>query len=229
MRIAVSSQGTSLDAWAGVAFDSCSQFVVVDTEAMDVLIVSVSTDEQPAGERRRALLRALVDHGASVIITGRLSELCREVMFSLGVQVIDNVGRMSVRQAVERYLEAGAQAVTEYEPPPAKVAVAAHGDDLEARLTAQDEPCTSFVLVEPQTLAWEIVRVDLGESPQQASVNAVRAAARSGATVVITPAIRPACCVALRALGIAVIIGDEGLTVREAIELYRQGRLQVSP
>ena len=77
MRIAVSSQGTSLDAWAGVAFDSCSQFVVVDTEAMDVLIVSVSTDEQPAGERRRALLRALVDHGASVIITGRLSELCR--------------------------------------------------------------------------------------------------------------------------------------------------------
>ena len=45
MKIAVSSQGTSLDAWAGGAFGICSQFLVVDSESLDLVVVSVPPDQ----------------------------------------------------------------------------------------------------------------------------------------------------------------------------------------
>jgi predicted Fe-Mo cluster-binding NifX family protein len=71
----------------------------------------------------------------------------------------------------------------------------------------------------------QVVQVEPADSLDQASVHAVRAAAKSGATVVITPEIRPACCTALRALAIQVVLADETLVVREAVEAYRRGEL----
>jgi predicted Fe-Mo cluster-binding NifX family protein len=72
---------------------------------------------------------------------------------------------------------------------------------------------------------YSVVQVEPAGSPERASVHAVRAAAKSGATVVITPEIRPACCTALRALAIQVVLADEGLAVREAVGAYRRGEL----
>ena len=46
MKIAVPSPGTSLDAWAGASFDTCSQFLVVDTETMELVVIAVPA-EQP--------------------------------------------------------------------------------------------------------------------------------------------------------------------------------------
>jgi hypothetical protein len=43
--------------------------------------------------------------------------------------------------------------------------------------------------------------------------------------VVVTPDIRPACCTALRALASRVVLADENLAVREAVEAYRHGEL----
>jgi predicted Fe-Mo cluster-binding NifX family protein len=74
-----------------------------------------------------------------------------------------------------------------------------------------------------------VIAVEPAESPAQASVNAVRAAAQNGATVVITPQLRPACCAALRALAIEIALAEETLTVREAIAAYQQGKLPTPP
>ena len=109
-----------------------------------------------------------------------------------------------------------------------KIAVASHGDSLDATLSQKGEVCTSFVLVDPQTMDSEVVRIEPADSPVRASVQAVRAAAKSGATVVITPEIRPTCCTALRALAITVALADESLTVREAVAAYGRGEL-ISP
>jgi predicted Fe-Mo cluster-binding NifX family protein len=78
-------------------------------------------------------------------------------------------------------------------------------------------------------MAYEIVRVKPAETIERASVNAVRAAARSGATVVITPEIRPACCEALRSLAITVALADPECTVRQAIQQYLSGELSSPP
>jgi predicted Fe-Mo cluster-binding NifX family protein len=225
MKIAVSSLGTSLDAWAGGTFGTCTQFLVVDTETMDDLVVSVPPRELDPSTVSLAAIRALARQDVAVILTGQIKEICREAMTHLGMEVIDGISGITVREAVSLYTSAGKEAIVEHKPPPPKIAVASHGKSLDGTLSARGEVCTSFVLVDPETMGFEVIQVEPADSPERASVHAVRAAARSGATVVITPEIRPACCTALRALAIQVVLADETLSVREAVEAYRRGEL----
>jgi predicted Fe-Mo cluster-binding NifX family protein len=221
--------GTSLDAWAGGPFGLCTQFLVVDTETMEHVVVSVPADELEASKVSLPAIRAIANQGAEVVLTGVIKDVCRQAMETLGMEVIAGIERMTVRQAVEMYVTSGREALAQYQPQPAKIAVASHGDDLETTLSPKGEPCTSFLLVDPQTMAYEVVDVEPAATLTQASVNAVRAAARSGATVVITPEIRPACCTALRALAITVALADPEMTVREAVATYLSGELSSPP
>ena len=153
-------------------------------------------------------------------------------METLGMEVVSGIERLTVRQAIKVYVTSGQEALAQYQPPFAKIAVASHGDNLEATLSPKGEPCTSFVLVDPRAKAdwtFEVVRVAPADSIERASVNAVRAAAQSGATVVLTPEIRPACCTALRTLAVTVALADPELTVREAVSKYLAGELESPP
>jgi predicted Fe-Mo cluster-binding NifX family protein len=225
MKIAISSQGTSLDAWAGGAFGACSQFLVVDTETMGYIVISVPPEQLDPDAVSLAAIRAIATQGTEVVITGPIKDVCRQALENLGIEVVEGIERMTVREAIATYVASGLEALASFEPPPAKIAIAAHSADLEGTLSRKGEVCTSFVLVDPQTMDYEIIEVEPVGSPERASVTAVRAAAKSGATVVITPEIRPACCKALRALAITVALADEGLTVREAVAAYRRGEL----
>lgn len=225
MKIAVASLGTSLDAWTGIPFGVCTRFLVVDTETMDFVVVSVPQDELEPSRVSLAAIRALVKQDAGCVMVGHIKDLCRQALANLGIEVIDGVEGITVREAIELYATGGAKSVKSFERPQVKIAVASHGDNLDATLSQQGEPCTSFVLVDPESWDFQVVRVESADSPTQASVNAVRAAARSGATVVITPEIRPACCTALSALAITVALADQDLTVREAVQAYQRGEL----
>jgi predicted Fe-Mo cluster-binding NifX family protein len=226
MKVAVSSLGSSLDAWTDRPFGLCSQFVVVDTDTMDYIVISVPPKKQNADKVSLYAIRALANQGVEAVLTGQIKDICREAMHSLGIQVIDGIERMTVRQAVELFALQGVEALETYKPLPARIAVSSHGTDLEAPLSGETEPCTSFVLVDPRTLDFEIVRVEQGASFTETSVNAVRAAARAGATAVITPQIRPSCCAALRALAIDIALASPDMTVRQAIQAYQQDQLQ---
>jgi predicted Fe-Mo cluster-binding NifX family protein len=229
MKIAVASMGTSLDAWAGASFGTCSQFIIVDAETMDSIVIAVPPEQQDPSRISLYAIRALATHGVDAVVCGRIKDPCREALFALGVEVVEGIERVTVRHAVETYRAQGAPGLAAYEPPPVRIAVASHGTDLEATLAPRGEPCTSFVLVDPQTLHYELVEVEQGETPVQTSVNAVRAAARNGATVVITPEIRPACCAALRALSIIVALAGPQMTVQEAVRAYQRGELETPP
>jgi predicted Fe-Mo cluster-binding NifX family protein len=228
-KIAVSSQGTSLDAWAGGPFGLCTQFLVVDAETMDAVIVSVPPDQIDASGVSLPAIRGIAAQGAEVVLTGRIKDACQQAMESLGIEVISGIESLTVRQAVETYAERGKEALAEVQPLPAKIAVASHGDNLEATLSSRGEPCSSFVLVNPSDWTYEVIGVKPAESLERASVNAVRAAAQSGATVVLTPEIRPACCTALHSLAIAVALADPSMTVREAVTKYLAGELESPP
>jgi predicted Fe-Mo cluster-binding NifX family protein len=229
MKIAVSSLGSSLDAWTGNPFGTCSQFLVIDTEDMSFVVISVPPEEIDPTRVSLAAIRALANHDVSCVITGKIKGICRETLINLGIEVVDGIERMAVRDAVETYLSSGATAVQSLESPAERIAVACHGDTMDDTLSPKGEPCTSFIVVAPETMTFEAVDVPPADSPVQASVNAVRAAARHGATVVITSQIRPACCTALRALAITVVLADEGLTVREAVQAYQRGELETPP
>jgi len=229
MKIAVSSLGSSLDAWAGSPFGICTQFLVVETESMDYIVISVPPDQIDPTKVSLYAIRALANQEVQVVLTGQVKDICRQTMLSLGMEVVDGIERVTVRDAVEIYVSQGAEGVKDYEPPPYKIAVSCHGSSLDARLSQKGEPCTSFLLVDPQTMSFDLITVEPGESLEKTSVNAVRAAARSGATVVITPQIRPACCTALNALAITVVLAQEDLTVREAVLAYERGELAPPP
>jgi predicted Fe-Mo cluster-binding NifX family protein len=225
MRIAVSSLGSSLDAWAGTAFGTCTQFLVVESESMDYVTISVPPDQIDPTKVSLYAIRALANQQVEVVLTGQIKDICRQTMLNLGMEVIDGIERVTVREAVELYRSQGAPGVMDYQPPPDKIAVSCHGSSLDARLSQKGEPCTAFLLVEPQAMSFDLITVEPGDSPERTSVNAVRAAARGGATVVITPQIRPACCTALNALAITVVLAPEDMTVREAVLAYERGEL----
>jgi predicted Fe-Mo cluster-binding NifX family protein len=229
MLVAVSSLGTDLDAWTGIPFGACSQFLVVDTETMEFAVVSVPMQQQDPVKVSLFAIRAIARQGAEAVITGPIKDICKQTMQSLGMQVIENVGRMTVREAIRRYVEGGPRQVQHFAPLPEKIAVASHGRNLDACISAQDEPCTSFLLVDPKTMHLEAVQVEPATSLAETSIHAVRAAARAGATVVITSTMRPECCAALRALAISVVLAPEGMAAREAVEKYLRGELPSAP
>jgi predicted Fe-Mo cluster-binding NifX family protein len=78
-------------------------------------------------------------------------------------------------------------------------------------------------------MEWKIVRVESKEPGQKVNREAIRTVAQSGAAVLITPEIHPECCMVLQALAVTVYLAPEGITVREAIELYEAGELELSP
>ena len=229
MKIAVSSQGTSLDAWAGGPFGLCTQFLVVDTETMDAVVVSVPSDQLDASGISLPAIRGIASQGAETVLTGIIKPTCRQAMETLGIEVVEGIEGLTVRQAIEIYETGGEEALAEVQPPAGKIAVASHGENLDATLSQKGEPCSSFVLVDPQNWSYEVIRVKPADTLVGASVNAVRAAARSGATVVLTPEIRPACCTALRSLAITVALADPELTVQEAVAKYLAGELESPP
>jgi predicted Fe-Mo cluster-binding NifX family protein len=196
---------------------------------MEHVVISVPADQVETSKVSLLAIRAIAAQGAEVVLSGPIKPICRQAMESLGIQVVADMERMTVRQAIALYTAEGRQALAHFRSQPVKVAVASHGESLEDTLSPKGSPCTSFVLVDPQTMAYEIVRVKPAESIERASVNAVRAAARSGATVVITPEIRPACCEALRSLAITVALADPECTVRQAIQQYLSGELSSPP
>ena len=110
--------------------------------------------------------------------------------------------------------------------PVVRIAVASHGEGMDARLETGFGDCVSFTIVNPQTKEWDAVRVEHGAAARAGSLDGVRTVVRNGAGVVITPQLSHGCHRALQVLAVAVYIAPAGITVREAIELYEQGRLE---
>jgi len=77
-------------------------------------------------------------------------------------------------------------------------------------------------------MASETIEVEPDGPAEKVNMNGIRAVARSGAGVVITPHIDPECCMALRALAVTAYLSPEGITVREAVERYERGELEES-
>lgn len=224
MKIAVGSLGANLDAWVGARFGYCPQFVVVDTETMDYFVVAMPPTESEEEASLKAI-RIVVQNGADVVIVEEAKPGCRMVMTQLGVEVIEGVQGLTVRQAVERY-QSGQLARPEArkgEPP--KIAVAALGDDLAAPMGTRFGQVPRFVVVEPRTMSYEAVQVEPVGPEHKIRRETIRTLVERSIGVVITPALTPECCQALWSFGIEVVIGGKGLTVGQAVEAYKAGTL----
>jgi len=227
MKVAVASLGTVPEAWVGIQFGMCSQFLVFDLDTMEYVVVSVPPHLDSPERVSLAAIRAVAGQGVTAVITGRIKDACRQVLLDLGIEVIDGVEGMTVEEAIARYKAAGLQTPAARTGVRTRVAVVSQGEGLEAPLGLRFGTCSFFVLVDPATLEWEVVRVEPDGPTREVNLQGIRAVVRSGADVLITPHIHPECCRALQALAVTVYLAPEGLTVREALERYRQGGLEL--
>ena len=228
MKVAVASMGTVPEAWVGIRFGMCSQFLVFDLDTMEYLVVSVPPHQESPEQVSLAAIRAVARQDVSAVITGHIKDICRQTLLDLGIDVIDGVEGMTVLEAVEHYKATGLPTPESRKGLPIRVAVVSTGEGLEAPVELHFGICSSFVVVDPATMAWEAIQVEPDGPAEKVNMNGVRAVVRSGAGVVITPQIDTECCMALRALAVTAYLAPEGITVREAVERYARGELEES-
>lgn len=224
MKIAVGSLGTSLDAWVGGRFGYCPQFVIVDTETMDYLVVPMpeASTEKEASQKA---IRTVVRSGAELLIVQQAMPTCREVMNQLGVEVIQGVEGLTVRQVIERYQSGRLAEPAGRKGEPPKIAVVADGATLDAPVGSHFGQAPYLLVVDPVTMGHTTLEVTPDAPGRRVTRQTLRALVESGAGVVITPAIGPECCQALWNLAIEVVVGGQSLTVRQVVERYQSGEL----
>jgi predicted Fe-Mo cluster-binding NifX family protein len=215
MKVAVASMGTVPEAWVGIRFGMCSQFLVFDLDTMEYIVVSVPPRAEDRDRISLAAIRAIED-------------VCRKTLLDLGIDVIDGVEGLTVQEAIERYKATRLETTESRKGMPTRIAVASQGKGLDALLEIGFDTCASFVVVDPLTMEGETLEIKPDGPEAKVNVRAIRAVVRSGATVLITPQIHPECCMALRALAVSVYLAPEGITVQQAIELYERGELEQS-
>jgi predicted Fe-Mo cluster-binding NifX family protein len=220
--------GTVPEAWVGIRFGMCSQFLVFDLDTMEYVVVSVPPRAEDRDRVSLAAIRAIVKQDVLAVITGNIKDVCRSTLLDLGIDVIDGVEGLTVQEAVDRYK------ATRLEPPesrkgmPTRIAVASRGKGLDAPLGIDFDTCTSFVVVDPLTMEVKTLEITPDGPGAKVNTQAIRAVVRSGATVLITPQIHPECCMGLQALAVSVYLAPEGITVGQAIERYEGGELEQS-
>jgi len=104
-----------------------------------------------------------------------------------------------------------------------KIAVSSTGGSLNAQVSPNFGRCAYFVIVDSETMKFEIMQNPAEGMLGGAGPEAARQIKERGCSVVITGQVGPNAEVALKQYGIEIVRGASG-TVREAVENYLKGR-----
>ena len=110
-----------------------------------------------------------------------------------------------------------------------KIAVSCDGPGLDDPVESRFGRAAGFMIVDPETLEFEYL--DNGASQAMARGAGIQAAenvARSGAKVVLTGYVGPKAFQTLQAAGVRIGQNMENLTVREAVERYKTGQIEIA-
>jgi predicted Fe-Mo cluster-binding NifX family protein len=108
-----------------------------------------------------------------------------------------------------------------------KIAITSEGPTLDDALDPRFGRAAGFIIVDPQTLQFQFV--DNGASQvraQGAGIQAAEVISLAGANVVLTGYVGPKAFAALQAAGIKVGQSLENMTVRQAVERYKAGKVE---
>ena len=106
-----------------------------------------------------------------------------------------------------------------------KICVTATGRDLHAQVDPRFGRCQYFVFVDSDTMAFEAMPNDAIAAPGGAGIQAAQAVVNKGVDVLISGNIGPNAFQVLFAAGVKVATGAYG-TVKEAVEMYKSGKLR---
>ncbi len=102
-KIAVSSEGPTLDDAVDPRFGRAGGFLIVDTETMETHYLdngSAQAASRGAGYQAAELVAGA---GAEVVLSGRVGPKAFDALKTAGIQVGQECDRMTVREAVEKF------------------------------------------------------------------------------------------------------------------------------
>jgi len=109
-----------------------------------------------------------------------------------------------------------------------KIAITSQGTDLDDAVDPRFGRAVNFILVDPETNAFEVVENKQNLNlPQGAGIQAGKTVVDHNVEAVITGNCGPKAFKVLSAAGVKIFIGAKG-TVRESIERYKKGELQAA-
>lgn len=109
----------------------------------------------------------------------------------------------------------------------AKIAITSEGPGLDETVDPRFGRAAGFMVVDPQTLEFEYLNNGSSQAMAQgAGIQAAELVAASGAEIVLTGNIGPKAFMALQAAGIRVAQNLTNITVREAIEMFLNDKVE---
>lgn len=108
---------------------------------------------------------------------------------------------------------------------PMKIAVSASVADLDTPVDPRFGRAACFLIVDPETMQFEAVKNPNVSAAGGAGIQSAQLIADKGAQVVLTGNVGPNAVQTLQAANVRIITGTSG-KIRDAIEQYKQGKLQ---
>ncbi len=108
-----------------------------------------------------------------------------------------------------------------------KIAVTSTGSDLDAQVDPRFGRAEYLLIVDTDNLEFQVIENPGTQAPGGAGVQAAQTVASAGAEAVVTGNVGPNAHQTLSAADVKVYIGASG-TVREAVEAFKRGELQVA-
>ena len=102
-RIAVTSEGPSLDDQVDPRFGRAAGFVVVDLESMDTQYIDNGRSQVMAQGAGIKAAQLIARAGVSCLLTGYVGPKAFQALAAAGIQVGQNLEGLTVRDALERY------------------------------------------------------------------------------------------------------------------------------
>lgn len=104
MRIAITSEGASMDAKVDPRFGRAQYFVFVDSETNELISVDNTDNENEAHGAGPKAASVLFDNKAEILITGNgPGGNAASVIEKAGIQVFVGAADMTIKQALEAY------------------------------------------------------------------------------------------------------------------------------
>lgn len=119
--------------------------------------------------------------------------------------------------------------VSQKESDMGKIAITCQSPDLDAQMDSRFGRCAGFLIVDPDTMKFEYLENGQAQvMAQGAGIQAAETVARSGAKTVLTGYVGPKAFAALSGAGIQIGQNVENVTARQAVELFKAGKVEIS-
>ncbi|MCU0539494.1 MAG: DUF134 domain-containing protein [Desulfobacterales bacterium] len=102
-KIAVSSDGPTLDSAVDPRFGRAAGFVIIDAETMVFEYVENGASQAMAQGAGIQTAELMAQHGVGVVLTGYVGPKAFQALSAVGIRVGQNLENLTVREAVERY------------------------------------------------------------------------------------------------------------------------------